>query len=49
MDWLELLITAAIVGGFIYIARIWGKGHYDGQMVGREDLLRDQDLIEIHT
>lgn len=26
MDWVELLITAAIVGGFIFIARSWGKG-----------------------
>jgi ribosome-interacting GTPase 1 len=30
-------------------ARIWGTGHFDGQMVGRDDLLRDEDVIEFHV
>jgi ribosome-interacting GTPase 1 len=30
-------------------ARIWGKGKYDGQMVERDYLLQDGDLLEIHT
>ncbi len=29
-------------------ARIWGTGRYDGQMVGREDVLADADLLELH-
>jgi ribosome-interacting GTPase 1 len=30
-------------------ARIWGKGKYDGQMVERDYVLRDGDLLEVHT
>jgi hypothetical protein len=29
-------------------ARIWGKGKYDGQMVQRDCVLRDGDIIEMH-
>jgi uncharacterized protein len=29
-------------------ARIWGAGRFDGQMVGREDELHDNDLVEFH-
>ncbi|MDO8683802.1 MAG: GTPase [Armatimonadota bacterium] len=29
-------------------ARIWGHGKFDGQMVGREDILNDRDVIELH-
>lgn len=30
-------------------ARIWGADRYDGQMVSREDVLSDRDLIEFHA
>ena len=30
-------------------ARIWGKGKYDGQMVERDYVLKDGDLLEVHT
>jgi ribosome-interacting GTPase 1 len=30
-------------------ARIWGEEAYDGQMVGREHVLHDRDLIELHV
>jgi len=30
-------------------ARIWGKGKYDGQMVERDYILQDGDLLEVHT
>jgi ribosome-interacting GTPase 1 len=30
-------------------ARIWGEDAYDGQMVGREHVLHDRDLIELHV
>ena len=29
-------------------ARIWGTEHFEGQMIGRDDELRDGDLIEFH-
>ncbi len=30
-------------------ARIWGMGVYDGQAVGRDHVLHDRDLVELHT
>ena len=30
-------------------ARIWGKGVYDGQMVRRDHVLHDGDVVELHT
>ena len=30
-------------------ARIWGKEKYNGQMVQRDHLLKDGDIIELHT
>ena len=30
-------------------ARIWGLGKYDGQMVSREHVLDDRDIIELHS
>ncbi len=30
-------------------ARIWGTGVYDGQSVGREHVLHDKDLLELHV
>jgi ribosome-interacting GTPase 1 len=29
-------------------ARIWGSGLHDGQSVGREHVLADRDLVELH-
>ena len=29
-------------------ARIWGSGAFDGQTVGREHVLRDKDVVELH-
>ena len=38
-DFLETLKTA----------RIWGEGVYDGQMVGRDHVLQDGDVVELRT
>ena len=29
-------------------ARVWGKNVYDGQMVQRDHILKDGDIVEIH-
>jgi ribosome-interacting GTPase 1 len=29
-------------------ARVWGEGVYDGQMVGRDHVLHDGDIVELH-
>lgn len=29
-------------------ARIWGTGVHDGQSVGREHVLHDKDIVELH-
>ena len=30
-------------------ARIWGSGVFDGQTVGRDHVLHDKDVVELHT
>jgi ribosome-interacting GTPase 1 len=30
-------------------ARVWGEGVYDGQLVGRDHVLHDGDIVELHT
>jgi ribosome-interacting GTPase 1 len=30
-------------------ARVWGSGAFDGQTVGRDHVLQDKDVIELHT
>lgn len=30
-------------------ARVWGSGAFDGQTVGRDHVLRDRDVVELHT
>lgn len=30
-------------------ARIWGRGSYDGQQVGKEHIVEDGDILEIHS
>ncbi len=30
-------------------ARVWGEGVHDGQMVGRDHVLHDGDVVELHT
>jgi ribosome-interacting GTPase 1 len=30
-------------------ARVWGTGVHDGQTVGREHVLHDKDVVELHT
>ena len=29
-------------------ARIWGTGVFDGQTVGRDHVLHDKDVVELH-
>jgi ribosome-interacting GTPase 1 len=31
------------------LARVWGNGVYDGQPVGRDHILHDGDVVELHT
>jgi ribosome-interacting GTPase 1 len=31
------------------VARVWGDGVYDGQPVGRDHVLHDGDVVELHT
>jgi ribosome-interacting GTPase 1 len=38
-DFLEQLKTA----------RVWGKNVFDGQLVGRDYILQDEDVVELHT
>ena len=30
------------------LARVWGDGVYDGQPVGRDHILHDGDVVELH-
>ena len=30
-------------------ARVWGTGVHDGQQVGRDHVLHDGDVVELHT
>src|SRR3990172_3021326 len=30
-------------------ARVWGKGKYPGQMLGKDDILAEGDIVEFHT
>ena len=30
-------------------ARVWGSGAFDGQTVGRDHVLREKDVVELHT
>jgi ribosome-interacting GTPase 1 len=30
-------------------ARVWGSGAFDGQTVGREHVLKDRDVVELHV
>lgn len=30
-------------------ARVWGKGKYPGQMLGKDDVLSDGDIVEFHA
>ena len=30
-------------------ARVWGSGAFDGQTVGRDHVLRDKDVVELHV
>jgi len=30
------------------VARIWGKSVFDGQMVQRDHVLSDEDVVELH-
>ena len=33
----------------VKFARVWGSGAFDGQQVGREHLLADGDVVELHS
>ncbi|MEN8234952.1 MAG: GTPase [Actinomycetota bacterium] len=43
-----LLVHRDIAASFRH-ARIWGRGSYDGQQVGRDHVVEDGDILEIHT
>jgi ribosome-interacting GTPase 1 len=42
------LIHKEVAGGLKF-ARIWGSAKFDGQQVGREHVVEDRDVIELHT
>jgi ribosome-interacting GTPase 1 len=42
------LVHKDVAKGFKY-ARLWGGGSFDGQQVGRDHVVADGDVIEIHT
>ena len=29
-------------------ARVWGRNVYDGQLVGKDHILQDKDIVELH-
>jgi len=37
------------IAGSLRYARIWGTGHFDGQQVGRDHVLSDGDIVELHS
>jgi hypothetical protein len=43
-----LLIHRDLAASFRH-ARIWGRGSYAGQQVGRDHIVEDGDVLEIHT
>jgi ribosome-interacting GTPase 1 len=43
-----MLVHRDIAGSLRY-ARIWGKGWFDGQQVGRDHPVRDGDVVELHA
>jgi len=42
------LVHRELVDSMKY-ARIWGRGHFDGQHVGRDQVVGDGDVVELHT
>ena len=44
----SLLVHRDLAASFHH-ARIWGRGSYDGQQVGKEHLVEDGDILEIHA
>jgi ribosome-interacting GTPase 1 len=44
----SLLVHRDLAASFHH-ARIWGRGSYAGQQVGREHVVEDGDILEIHT
>ena len=42
------LVHKDIARGFTY-ARLWGGGSFEGQQVGRDHVVADGDVVEIHT
>ncbi|MFO7653076.1 MAG: TGS domain-containing protein [Candidatus Krumholzibacteriia bacterium] len=45
---LALQIHRELAGSFQF-ARVWGSAKFDGQQVGRDHVLRDGDVVEIHA
>ena len=49
-----MLFSKALFGVIPYFfknlktARVWGKDVYDGQLVGRDHILHDKDIVEMH-
>jgi ribosome-interacting GTPase 1 len=43
-----ILVHKEIAADLRY-ARLWGRGTFDGQQVGREHALADGDVVELHT
>ena len=44
-------LAAKVHHDFLYklkTARVWGMNVFDGQMVGRDHVLHDKDIVELH-
>ncbi len=48
VDDVALLVHRDLAASFRH-ARIWGRGSYDGQQVGKDHVVEDGDILEIHT
>ncbi|GAH36509.1 unnamed protein product, partial [marine sediment metagenome] len=48
VDEIARLVHRDLAASFRH-ARIWGRGSYDGQQVGKDHVVQDGDILEIHT
>ncbi len=42
------LLVHRDIANSLKFAKVWGSGHFDGQQVGRDHLVSDGDILELH-